>query len=190
MALNTFNIDITAKKAGTTNIVVKAQAENGQEVTKTIAVTVKDKTVLTPSEDVSNPISMIIGAEPKKITFTTNATSLTVENTAEQFVKGEIDADDSTGKTVKISAIAAGNGKVIVKATKDGKAEATVEISVVVADKQVTTELTLDIETIELAVGDVKVVKATTNASDITVTSESDETATAVKAVSAPEGDK
>lgn len=169
MALNTFNIDITAKKAGTTNITVKAQAENGQEVVKTIAVTVKDKTVLTAGEDVSNPISMTLGDEPKKIVFTTDASNLTIENTAEQFVKGEIDADDDTGKTVKISAVAVGNGVVKVKATEDGKAETVVEISVVVVAKQVTTELTLDNETIELVVGESKKVVATTNAADVTV---------------------
>ena len=181
MALNTFNIDVTAKKAGTTKIIVKAQAENGEEVTKEIAVTVKDKTVLTPSGDISSPISMVIGDEAKKIVFTTDAASLTIENTAVEFVKGEIDADDSTGKTVKISAIAEGSGKVIVKATEDGKAEAVVEISVVVVAKQVTTELSIDNETLDLVVGDVKTVIVTTNATDITVTSENDEFASAAK---------
>lgn len=40
---NQFDINITAKKVGTANITVKAQAENGEEVVKTIAVTVKEK---------------------------------------------------------------------------------------------------------------------------------------------------
>lgn len=181
MALNSFNIDITAKKAGTTNIVVEATAENGEKVTKKIAVTVKEKTVLTPNESVENPISITLGSEAKKIVFTTDATSLTVENSAESIVKGEIDSEDNTGKTVKISAIAEGTGKVIVKATEEGKAEAVVEITVVVVNQKVTTELSLDNETIELVVGEVKTVVATTNATDITVTSEQDETASVTK---------
>lgn len=183
MSLNTFNIDITAKKAGTTNITVEAQAANGEKVTKTIAVTVKDKTTLTAGEDVSNPISMTMDDEPKKIIFNTTAARLTIENTAEQYVKGEIDAEDNSGKTVKITAVDVGTGKVKVKATEDGKAEAVVEITVVVVAQKVTTELTLNLtdEAIELVVDDVKTIVATTNATDITVTSENSEFATAEK---------
>lgn len=55
MANNEFKFDITAKSPGTTNIIVKAQAENGDEVTKTIAVTVKAK----PIEENVDPASAV-----------------------------------------------------------------------------------------------------------------------------------